>query len=170
MFIRTFYVRISANRIRIDSPGISQCFDDSAVVAILADKAGIERIAAIGKQAEIMYGQPGVRIGRPFYHPRLATHDPLVASKLMQFAVREVMKAIPWYQATPLVKIIMHPQFDFEGGLTATEFSAFSDLAASCGARLIYFLSGPELSPNEIQNHAFQKAVKALPSIRPNVR
>ncbi|MGH8523747.1 MAG: rod shape-determining protein, partial [Gammaproteobacteria bacterium] len=134
MFSRTFYIRIEADRIRVDSPGVERGFDDAAIVAIQTEASGKKVIAAVGREAEAMSRSPGINLVRPFAHPRIVVGDFTVAEKLVQHAVRTFVRAQPLFFIRPMVRVVLHPKRALEGGLTQVEHRALRELAEQAGA------------------------------------
>jgi len=158
---RTYYIRIGADRLRIDEVGGTPVFDDLAVVAIRTDSRGRKLIAAVGRAAEKLAGATDIQVVRPFANPRTVLDDFTVASKLMQHGVRQLVLAQGWSAMKPLARVLLHPLRRFEGGLTQVELRSLRELAESCGARLTAVYEGRELTMDEVEAFKFDGTGRA---------
>lgn len=158
MFVCNYYVRISADRLRVDTAKIWPGFDDLAVVAVRSDRKGSKIIAAIGREAEKLTGQSDIEIVRPFAHPRTPIHNFLIASKLLQKAVRELWKKRSWSDMAIIARVIVHPLHQVQEGLTDVEERALAELATNAGARTVAIHTGRELLQGEIDTFDFSGA------------
>ncbi|HZR35994.1 MAG TPA: hypothetical protein VFA75_11500 [Nevskia sp.] len=154
IFRRTFYIRFSGERLRVDAMGLSPGFDDLAVVAIGKDERGVARVTAIGQAAECLQAS-GTVLVRPFANPRTVLDDYTVASKLLCHAVRQCLLPHGWTAMRPMVRVLLHPLREFSGGLTQVEMRALLELAQSAGARLAAVHEGRELQPQEVEAYRF---------------
>lgn len=152
---RTFYVRFSAERLRVDAIGLTPGFDDLAVMAIGKDDKGVARVRAVGREAERLRQTPGVALVWPFANPRIVVGDFTVASKLLQHAIRETVLPHGWTALRLAVRVLIHPLREFAGGLTQVEIRALTELALACGARMAAVHEGRELLPPEVEAYRF---------------
>lgn len=158
MFTRTFYIRIEANRLQVNSPGVDKGYDDTATVAIRTEPDGRKIVAAIGREADALPKAATVELIRPFAHPRILVGDFTVAEKLLQHALRSLIKTQPWSFNRPMVRVIIHPKRDLAGGLTQVEYRTLNELAFSCGARKVAIHEGPDLTEREVSQYSPIKA------------
>jgi rod shape-determining protein MreB and related proteins len=152
-FAQTFYLRLGERRLRIDSPGAKRGFDEAAAIAIRHAESAQAKIEAIGDAAERMQGQPSVSVLYPFAHPRMVVGDFTVAERLLDQVLRAFLKQQHWSFMRPMVRVILHPLREFEGGLTQVEYRALRDLAHCCGGRKIGIHSGRELTMQEVETY-----------------
>lgn len=155
IFRRTFYIRFSGERLRVDAMGLSPGFDDLAVVAIGKDARGVARVTAIGRDAERLRNEPGTLLVRPFANPRTVLDDYTVASKLLCHAIRQCLLPHGWTAMRPTVRVLLHPLREFPGDLTQVEMRALLELAHSAGARIAAVHQGRELLPQEVEAYRF---------------
>ena len=155
MFHRLWYIQLSDRRLRLSIHGSSIFFEDSPVVAI-SGEGQLRKIVAIGKAAEQLAGKPGHLIVRPFSNPRIAVDDYTVAEKLLQHAVRTMQgKMSLFQQLMPLAKIVIHPERQFDDGLTQIEARAFRELASTVGGRIVALHTGAALNPQQLAQYDF---------------
>lgn len=136
---------------RIDSPGVEDGFDEAAAIAIRDARTKQALVEAIGNEAEKLRGRPQVTILYPFAHPRMVVGDFTVAERLLVMAFRAFHKGRGWSFLRPMVRVIVHPLRELEGGLTQVERRALEELMQNCGARRIAMHIGRELTMQEVE-------------------
>lgn len=154
--LRKFYLRVDADRLRLDATDVGRSFDDLAVLAVSTLPADNSRILAVGRQALSLEGHSGLRLIRPFGHPRAAIHELAAAEKLLAHACRELLKGQSWYSLRPMSLVILHPLRPLEGGLTEIERRALQEMAENVGARKVVFHQGRELTAAELRDYDFR--------------
>jgi rod shape-determining protein MreB len=151
MLVRTFYIRLDARAIRIDSPGLAQGFIMPAAIALRGEGRGAT-VVAIGEEAERMRGSSEARVIYPFAHPRVIVDDFNVAEKLLTGALRKLFSSQPWTFVRPMVRVIVQPLRKLDGGLTKVERRVLLELMENCGARKIAIHEGPELRADALES------------------
>ncbi|WP_162851016.1 rod shape-determining protein [Panacagrimonas perspica] len=140
---------------RIRDVGRGHSLDAPAVVAI-EDDGRRRQVIAVGQGALGAPARPGLVLAHPFRHPRVPVGDFVVADALLAGLVRSFAKSIHGFPR-PLLRVLIHPQHELEGGLTPIERRAFEELANNCGARRIAVYEGPELADRDINDALFSK-------------
>lgn len=153
LFINTYYIRVDADRLRIDALGQRPGFDDAASLA--HEIRGPQRIVAVGRAAEALSDTPGIVVVRPFAHPRVAVDRYRAAERLMQYGMRSLQKSGGWRLLRPIAQAILHPLRPFPGGLSDVERRALIELAENAGARRVAIHEGRELSESEVSTYVF---------------
>jgi len=151
----TYYLCISADRVRIRDVGRGHSLDEPAVVAI-EDDGRRRQVVAIGQEALGVTARPGLVLVYPFRHPRVPVGDFVVAEALLAGLVRSFVKGTQGLPR-PLMRMLIHPQHELDGGLTQIERRAFEELANNCGARRIAVYEGRELADGDINDALFSK-------------
>jgi rod shape-determining protein MreB len=151
----TYYLCLSADRVRIRDVGRGHVLDEPAVVAI-EDDGRRRQVVAIGQAALGMPARPHLALVYPFRHPRVPVGDFVVADALLAGLVRSFARGIHGFPR-PLLRVLIHPQHELEGGLTQIERQAFQELANNCGARRIAVYEGRELADGDINDALFSK-------------
>jgi rod shape-determining protein MreB len=137
------YIRIRRDWMSVRIIGTDRRYDDIPQVAMQDGK-----IRAVGRSAESYRAEHGggVRILRPFDHPRMILADFDVAVEVLQhFLLRALGRRV---FVKPIV--ILHPLEEMLGGLTAMETKALLDLALRAGAGEAHLLTGDDLSDENI--------------------
>lgn len=152
----TYYLRISADRLRIRDVDRGLALDEPAAVAI-DRSAGQVRAVAVGRAAiEAAASRPELEVVYPFGHARVPVGDFTVADVLLSRLMRNFtagMKGLP----RPLVRMLVHPVREMEGGLTQIERRVLEELAHNGGARRAVVYQGRELADAEIDSALFRK-------------
>lgn len=149
-FSATLYVQIWERRLKVTNVTNRTVFDDSPTVVIRTTEKGHKVISGIGKNAASTVQKNEVVVN-PFSHPRALLCDFYVGEKLLQHAFKTILNT-SWLRPRP--KVIIHPMEKIEGGLTAIEERAFTELALGAGASAIALYVG---KPLEVQHVDFEK-------------
>jgi len=155
-FTSTFYVQIWEDRLKVMDSAKNKSFDDSPIVVIQTHDSGKKVISGIGKNAAISL-KPNEIAVNPFSHPRALLSDFYVGEKLLQHAFKSISNA---KFLRPRPKVIIHPMEKTEGGLTAIEKRAFTELALGAGAVAIKIHVGKTLDITELEFDTFQDEIK----------
>jgi rod shape-determining protein MreB len=149
MFETRLYIQVSDKRVKVSSPQIATPFETRPFVAI-EDKGGNKIISAIGREAEALQGRPNVALVNPFAHVRTVLGDFTVGEKLLQHAIRSVLK--DRWLVLQLFAII-HPERQLEGGLTQVELRALRELCENAGCRRSAVHEGRPLTMEEVRSY-----------------
>ncbi len=130
-----YYVRINRQRISVrnTSDGIET---ESRAVAGL-DPAN--KVVSVGDPLS----PDAVRQVNPFDHPRVLVHDFTVAEALCRSTLRDATGA-GWFRSSPVV--VIHPDLELAGGLTAIEARVLREMLEGAGARKVFVHYGPPLA------------------------
>ncbi|NDW16684.1 rod shape-determining protein MreB [Alteromonas genovensis] len=155
-YTSTLYVQIWEDRLKVIDSARNKSFDDSPIVVIQTQDSGRKVISSIGKSAAISL-KPNEIAVNPFSHPRALLSDFYVGEKLLQHAFKSISNA---KFLRPRPKVIIHPMEKTEGGLTAIEKRAFTELALGAGAVAIKIHVGKTLDISELEFDTFQDEIK----------
>lgn len=127
-------IRFSADDIEVYELGGSKYLREKAVLAVQApqNKGEFNQVTAIGEQALVEDGKPGVSLHYAFDHPRICIADFQIAEKLVQTLIRKFHDDT-WFAPSP--RLVLQPQHNTEGGLTDVEHKMLVELGHSAGAR-----------------------------------
>ncbi|MBU2886550.1 rod shape-determining protein [Gilvimarinus agarilyticus] len=153
IFVRTFYVQMWENRLRVQPFGACEAFDEKPFIA-LNIHAKKPKIVAIGNAAYDLRASTSLRVLNPFSHPRLLVAHFIEAEQVLSHALRSHTQFKPML-TSPIV--VMHPREKLEGGVTGIETRLYQELALGAGAWQVHLHTGDELpietfNPNLI-NH-----------------
>lgn len=148
VFWQRLYIQVSASRIKVLSLKTDRVYDAPPLVAIGAE-TGKFKIVAAGRDAQLLQRDQSLNVVNPFAHPRTIIGDFTVAEKLIEHAIREVTKGC-WF--APFKEAIIHPEGDFEGGLTQIEYRALNELCLVAGCRRHTVYEGRPLTRSEVAN------------------
>lgn len=84
----------------------------------------------------------------PFDHPRVLVDDFFIAEKIFAHAIREI-SGMTYFRPSPVV--LVHPDVDLKGGLTAIEARVLRELAENAGARKTFIHYGQVLSDDDVK-------------------
>ena len=151
-FTSTLYVQIWEDRLKVTDIAKNKSFDDSPIVIIQTQDSGKKVISCIGNRAANSL-KPNEIAVNPFSHPRALLSDFYVGEKLLQHAFKNISNA---KFLRPRPKVIIHPMEKTEGGLTAIEKRAFTELALGAGAVAIKIHVGRALNISDLEFDKFQ--------------
>ncbi|NEV64969.1 rod shape-determining protein [Thiorhodococcus minor] len=144
------YIQCSERRLRVSSPQRAASFECEPLIA-LEDRPGRARVLAIGADARALEGRAGTRVVNPFAHPRIVIDDFAAAESLLKSAIRPLTKG-RWWSSVALG--ILHPERDFDGGLTDIERRALYELCIGAGCRQCLIHRGAALSLEAVMRYA----------------
>ena len=86
---------------------------------------------------------------------RILIEDFAGGEKIVQHVIRELFGMGP---ITPAPIVVVHPDFELEGGLTQIEARALREMVEGAGARKVYLHYGrPELTDQEVATLSFSE-------------
>ncbi len=147
-----FYLQFNAELLRLIAVGTPFSHAEQAVVAVSkSENKRIEwHVVAVGIAAEQFTGHSSIYIQRPFAHPRQVVNEYFAAQQLFEKAFRAIKRNYNWWQLFSIAKLIIHPQRDFDGGLTVVEHRILQELGRGIGAASVVIHTGRNLTANEI--------------------
>ncbi len=141
----TIYIQIWEDRIKATEINSGKIYDEKPFIAIKKNAKGEETVTAVGSSVELLKNDSGIKVIKPFSHPRTLISNFVVAQKLLQYIIHSLSKQKQKFLLiSPL--IVIHPMEKLEGGLTQIEFRAFKELALGAGSREALIYQGPELN------------------------
>lgn len=120
----------------------------------ITPKVGLDssgRVLSVGDPVD----PTAARVLMPFEHPRVLIEDFAGAEKLVQHAIRKLYGKGP---LSPAPIVVVHPDFELDGGLTQIEARALLEMAEGAGARKAYVHYGRQLTDQEIASLSVQES------------
>jgi rod shape-determining protein MreB len=156
------YVQIWENRIKVTDIRTGEVYDEVPLLAIEENKKGQKIVVAVGNDVKALSSTSTTEIINPFSHPRGLLNDFLVAEKILQH-VFHLLLGKKFISPSPMV--VIHPMEKVEGGITAIERKAFTEMALGAGAREAVVHQGMALSASSFDYKQIKEASeKNVPS------
>ncbi len=139
-----YYVLIRRDRLHVRDVSGTGVFDEEPLIAI---EPSTDKVVAFGNQAR-MSGN----FVNPLDHPRTLINDFILAEKLLNAAFRHVAKN---KAIAPAPVAVIHPNEQWEGGLTQVELRALRELGEGAGARKVYLWEGQDLTDEQLLSERY---------------
>ena len=147
------YVQIWENRIKVTDVKSKNIFDDAPLMAIEHTPKNQLVVIEVGAGSKKHSASPNTVVINPFEHPRTILSDFQVAEKLLQYAIKTLLKD-KFFAPSP--KVVIHPMEKTEGGLTQVEGRALRELGLSTGAQDVALCTGAEKAINDLNFDAIR--------------
>ena len=145
-FKNTIYIEFSDELISVKHVETGNLIEDKPLLALKKSQKGKKIVYAVGSEVEQLQNDSTISIHNGFSHPRVCINDFEIAQATLMYFIRKVLnKKI---MVRPI--IIMHPQKDFQGGLSQIEERAIKELAEAAGARQCHVWVGRQLKDVEM--------------------
>jgi rod shape-determining protein MreB len=141
-------VRLSRSRLQVVNVSDGAKWEGAATISVDENASGKLIVTAVGASAQSARG----RKIYPFQHPRVLVSDYTAGEKVLQHAIREVLKR-KWFAPAPVVVIQVTEHL--EGGVSDIEWRALIEMAQGAGARQVYPVKSGVLSDSEIKLGAY---------------
>ncbi|MDO3387930.1 rod shape-determining protein [Gilvimarinus sp. SDUM040013] len=141
VFSRTYYVQLWELRIKVQSFGSAEVFDEKPYIAT-NNNAGKTSVVAVGNAAYDMRSNTSLSVINPFSHPRLLVANFTAAEQVLNFGIKSLSQN---KLIAPSPVVVIHPREKLEGGVTDVEDRLYRELALGAGARKVFLHLGDEL-------------------------
>jgi len=138
-----YYLRLNRDRIAIRNLANNRSVEFRSVIGIDASM----KIVSVGDPIS----SSAVQVVNPFDHPRVLVHDFIVAEKLCAYAFEQAADMAPF---RPAPVVVMHPDFQLDGGLTGMEARILYEMAEGGGARRAFVHYGDTLADEQVRQIA----------------
>ena len=142
-----YYIRINRERLSARDVDTGRVYEGKPCLEIDASN----NVVSVGNSVSPV----GNRIVNPFDHPRIVIDDFSAAEKVLGYAVRE-LTGTRYFMPSPVM--VIHPDVELEGGISAVESRALLELAESCGARKARVHYGHQLTDQDVKDIAASDA------------